>query len=73
MACKLGPPRRAQHPAMFDLELLLATDTRPIFVIGESLGSGIASYLAATFPEQVAGACIAFSFYNHLDVQATSI
>jgi len=52
------------------LELLLATDSRPIFVIGESLGSGIASYLAATFPEQVAGLLLVTPFSSLADVAA---
>jgi hypothetical protein len=52
------------------LESLLAADSRPVFVIGESLGSGIASYLAATFPEQVAGLLLVTPFSSLADVAA---
>ncbi len=52
------------------LESLLAADSRPIYVIGESLGSGIASYLAATFPQQVAGLLLVTPFSSLADVAA---
>jgi pimeloyl-ACP methyl ester carboxylesterase len=52
------------------LESLLATDPRPIFVLGESLGSGVASYLAASFPEQVAGLLMITPFSSLADVAA---
>jgi hypothetical protein len=52
------------------LELLLSHDTRPIYLIGESLGSGVASHLAATFPEQVAGLLLVTPFSSLHDVAA---
>jgi hypothetical protein len=44
--------------------LLLATN-QPIYVLGESLGTGVAAHLAGTFPDQVAGV-ILLSPYNRL-------
>jgi hypothetical protein len=67
-----GTPSAAtfKATAVQALESLLAVDSRPIFVIGESLGSGIASYLAATFPEQVAGLLLVTPFSSLADVAA---
>ena len=52
------------------LKLLLATDARPLFITGESLGSGIASHLAAAFPDQVAGLLLVTPFSSLADVAA---
>jgi len=37
------------------LRLLFAEDDRPVFLTGESLGSGVASEMAARFPENIKG------------------
>ena len=52
------------------LESLLKADSRPVYVIGESLGSGVASYLAGAFPEQVAGLLLVTPFSSLVDVAA---
>lgn len=52
------------------LEQLLADDSRPVFITGESLGSGIASYLASAFPDQVAGLLLVTPFTSLTDVAA---
>jgi uncharacterized protein len=52
------------------LRSLLRSDTQPIYVLGESLGSGVASYLAGTFPEQVAGLFLVTPFSSLADVAA---
>ena len=52
------------------LELLLEGDPRPVYVLGESIGSGVASYLAATFPRQVAGLLLVTPFTSLADVAA---
>lgn len=52
------------------LELLLRRDERPVYLIGESLGSGVASHLAAEFPEQVAGLLLVTPFTSLPDVAA---
>lgn len=51
-------------------ELLLHQDERPVYLIGESLGSGVASHLAAKFPEQVAGLLLVTPFTSLPDVAA---
>jgi uncharacterized protein len=43
---------------------LLATNT-PVYLVGESLGTGVAAYLAGTYPEKVAGVVL-FAPYNRL-------
>ncbi len=50
------------------LELLLSRDARPVYLVGESLGSGVASYLASQFPEQVAGLLLVTPFTSLTDV-----
>lgn len=52
------------------LASLLAADSRPVFVAGESLGSGVASYLARSFGEQVAGLLLVTPFSSLADVAA---
>jgi pimeloyl-ACP methyl ester carboxylesterase len=52
------------------LESLMRADARPIFLIGESLGSGVASFLAGTFPEQVAGLLLVTPFSSLADLAA---
>jgi pimeloyl-ACP methyl ester carboxylesterase len=52
------------------LKLLLSRDARPIYLVGESLGSGVASHLAAAFPEQVAGLLLVTPFSSLSDVAA---
>jgi alpha-beta hydrolase superfamily lysophospholipase len=59
-----------QTTATQALETLLAADSRPVFILGESLGSGIASYLAASFPQQVAGLLLVTPFSSLVDVAA---
>lgn len=49
---------------------LLAADPRPIFVLGESLGSGPACTLAAREPRRVAGVCLITPFRRLQDVAA---
>jgi pimeloyl-ACP methyl ester carboxylesterase len=49
---------------------LLAQDSRPLFLLGESLGSGVACHLAATFPGQVAGLLLVTPFPSLVDVAA---
>ena len=35
---------------------------QPIYLVGESLGSGVASYLAGTYPDKIAGARFHLAF-----------
>lgn len=52
------------------MRLLLAQDSRPLYLLGESLGSGVASYLAAAFPDEVAGLLLVTPFSSLVDVAA---
>ena len=49
-------------------ELLLEEDERPVYILGESLGSGVASHLAATFPSELAGLLLVTPFTSLADV-----
>ncbi len=49
---------------------LRTEDDRPIFLAGESLGSGIATHLAARYPDDVAGLFLITPFTNLADVGA---
>ena len=52
------------------LEALLAIDSRPVFITGDSLGRGVASFLASTFPNEVAGLLLVTPFSSLADVAA---
>ena len=67
-----GTPSEASFTASAKeaLALLLADDSRPVFITGESLGSGVASYLASAFPDQVAGLLLVTPFTSLTDVAA---
>lgn len=49
---------------------LLATGNKGVLLIGESLGSGVASRMAAEFPEEVDGLLLVTPFTNLADVGA---
>lgn len=49
---------------------LLADDRGPLYLVGESLGSGVASHLAALFPEQIDGMLLVTPFTSLADVAA---
>jgi pimeloyl-ACP methyl ester carboxylesterase len=46
---------------------LLAT-SGPVYVVGESLGTGVAAYLAGRYPDQVAGMALLAPYNNLADV-----
>ncbi|HYR57573.1 MAG TPA: alpha/beta fold hydrolase, partial [Chthoniobacteraceae bacterium] len=52
------------------LETLGAGDARPIFVLGESVGSGPACALASAHPREIAGVCLITPFARLSDVAA---
>lgn len=52
------------------VEVLLAEDDRPLFVAGESLGSGVAAWLAGRFPDRVAGLFLVTPMTRLADVAA---
>lgn len=50
------------------LQALLDEEPQPLFLVGESLGSGVASYLAAHFERQVGGVLLVTPFTSLTDV-----
>ncbi|MEM6775350.1 MAG: alpha/beta hydrolase, partial [Pseudomonadota bacterium] len=50
------------------LQTLLDEDSQPLFLVGESLGSGVASYLAGHFARQVGGVLLVTPFTSLTDV-----
>ena len=50
------------------MEMLLAEDARPVYLVGESLGSGVATWLASTFGTQSAGLLLVTPFTSLADV-----
>ena len=52
------------------VESLLGSDHRPLFLVGESLGAGVASYLASRFPQQIDGMLLVTPFTSLVDVAA---
>lgn len=53
------------------LEALTGNDSRPLYLLGESLGSGVAAYLAGAYPDRVAGLLLITAFTSLADVAAT--
>jgi len=65
------PGRPAQNSifaAATDGLQLLLREEGPVYLIGESLGTGVAAYLAGTFPQSVTGLLLIVPFNNLGDV-----
>ena len=50
------------------VRLLLGDGAHPVYLLGESLGSGVAAHLAAVFPTQVAGLLLVTPFTSLVEV-----
>ena len=59
-----SPSQKSLFRAADEAFQLLATN-RPVYLVGESLGTGVAAYLAGTHPDKVAGVVL-FAPYNRL-------
>lgn len=59
-----SPSQRSLYRAADEAFQLVATNG-PVYLVGESLGTGVAAYLAGTYPDQVAG-MVLFAPYNRL-------
>lgn len=59
-----SPSQKSLFRAADEAFQLLATNG-PVYLVGESLGTGVAAYLAGTYPDKVAGV-ILFAPYNRL-------
>ncbi|HEX5399360.1 MAG TPA: alpha/beta fold hydrolase [Verrucomicrobiae bacterium] len=61
------PSQKSLFRAADEAFQLLSTN-KPVFLLGESLGSGVAAYLAGTHPDQVAGIMLISPFNRLADV-----
>ncbi|MGH8024070.1 MAG: alpha/beta hydrolase, partial [Limisphaerales bacterium] len=61
------PTEKSLFAAAADAFQMVPTN-RPIYLVGESLGSGVASYLAGTFTNRVAGILLISPFTSVTDV-----
>jgi hypothetical protein len=59
-----SPSQKSLFRAAVEAFQLLATN-KPVFLVGESLGTGVAAYLAGTHPDKVAGVVL-LAPYNRL-------
>jgi uncharacterized protein len=62
-----SPSQGSLFNAADDAFRMLSTN-RPIYLVGESLGSGVASYLAGTYSNKIAGAVLISPFNRLTDV-----
>src|SRR5688572_6597306 len=62
---RLGKPSQASLLEAAREAFQLLTNSRPLYIVGESLGTGVAAYLAGSFPEAVRGLLL-FCPYNNL-------
>jgi pimeloyl-ACP methyl ester carboxylesterase len=53
------------------IDSLLASDNRPIYLLGESIGSGTACCLIAAYPNQIAGLILIIPFARLVEVAKT--
>jgi uncharacterized protein len=57
-----GPPTEKKIFAAADNALQMIPTNKPVYLVGESLGSGVASYLAGTHPNRIAGVVLISPF-----------
>lgn len=63
-----GPPTEKSLFAAAANALQMIPTNKPVYLVGESLGSGVASYLAGTFTNQIAGIVLLSPFTSVADV-----
>ena len=63
-----GSPSQSALFSAADEAFRTLPDHRPIYLLGESLGSGVASYLAGTYSNKIAGAILISPFNCMTDV-----
>ncbi len=63
-----GSPSEKSLFRAADEGLALLGKNHPVYLVGESLGTGVASYLAGTYPERVAGLILLSPFNSLTDV-----
>ena len=65
---RAGSPSQQSLCEAADEAILLLAKDGPVYVIGESLGTGVAAYLAGAHPEAVAGLLLIAPYHNLGDV-----
>jgi pimeloyl-ACP methyl ester carboxylesterase len=68
---RAGQPGQESILSAAEEALQLLDTNRPIYLVGESLGTGVASFLAGKFPEKISGITL-FSPYHELAAVAQS-
>ena len=63
-------PASGDQAAADALPALTENDQRPVYLLGESLGSGVATYLAGAYPDAVSGLLLITAFTSLADVAA---
>ena len=63
-----GVPNQVTLSLAADNALGMIPTNQPVYLVGESLGSGVAAHLAATFPNRVAGLLLLSPFNRLTDV-----
>jgi uncharacterized protein len=66
-----GPSTEASLFAAGDEAVGLITGTGPLIVMGESLGTGVAAYLAGAHPQQISGVLLISPYYSLGEVAQT--
>jgi uncharacterized protein len=64
-----GTPTQEHIFRAADEALLLLSTNLPVYLVGESLGTGVASYLAGKYPDRVRGVVLLAPF-NHISAPA---
>ena len=67
-ANRAGSPSQKTIFQAADMALNTLGTNRPVYLVGESLGSGVASYLAGTHPNQIAGVILLSPFNSMTSV-----
>jgi pimeloyl-ACP methyl ester carboxylesterase len=65
---RFGSPSQESLFQAADEAMTLLGKDGPVYLVGESLGTGVAAYLAGTHPQSVAGVLLAAPYHNMTDV-----
>ena len=63
-----GSPSQKHFFAAADEAIALMTNGSPVYIVGESIGTGVAAYLAGAHPTQVRGLLLFAPYYNLTEV-----
>jgi pimeloyl-ACP methyl ester carboxylesterase len=63
-----GPPSQSSLFSAADEAFLMLPAQKPVYLVGESLGTGVASYLAGTYSNRIAGVLLISPFNSLTDL-----